>query len=175
MRSHLGIVCTCLALYGCGTAVNPYNPNANYESDYYSCQMEAAGAFPVQMQTSTTPSVTNTNCNVYGSTADCTSTTSPGKSYNSGGDTNLGNRLTATFRCMDAKGWRTQSASNPTSNSDAYPRTSSNDEERARINAQTNEDIEKGSRVGQSCTAPTDCGFGELCVKRTETSGVCEK
>jgi hypothetical protein len=102
------LIILCASLAGCGTWVNPTNPNANYQADYYDCEMQAARTFPVQMQTSTTPSVTNTNCNVYDSTASCTSTTSPGQTYNSGGDVNLGNRISATFNCMGAKGWRIQ-------------------------------------------------------------------
>jgi hypothetical protein len=101
----------CAMQASCGTWVNHSNPNANYQADYYDCEMQAARAFPVQMQTTTSPSVTNTNCTGYGNSATCTSTTSPGQTYNSGGDVNLGNRIGATFSCMGAKGWSLESES----------------------------------------------------------------
>ena len=84
----LALFLACAALSSCGTWVNPSNPNANYQADYYSCQMQAASVYPVVMQTATTPSVTNTNCTAYGNQATCTSTTNQGQQYNSGGDVN---------------------------------------------------------------------------------------
>jgi hypothetical protein len=149
----------CLLLGACDMQmVNTSNPGANYSVDYNVCQYQAAQMYPVQMQTSTTPSVTNTNCNVYGSTANCTSTTSAGQTYNSGGDINLGNRLAATFSCMDARGWRMQStASQQSSRSSSYQQASN-----------------RPSRSGESCVDSKQCGFGEICVVQPhETTGVC--
>lgn len=99
----------CIFEVSCGTWVNPSNPQANYQADYADCEMQAAQQFPIQMQTSKLPDVTTTNCTVYGSTGSCTSVTSPGKEYNSGGDANLGNRLSATFNCIAGKGWQLSS------------------------------------------------------------------
>jgi hypothetical protein len=116
------VVFSLIALFllaGCGTWVNPSNPSANYQADLYACQSEAARMYPVQMQTTTTPDTTSTNCTLYGSSASCTSSTSPGHTYNSGGDLNLGNRISAEFSCLAAKGWRIQSDSSTRSQTHA--------------------------------------------------------
>lgn len=143
-------------LVGCGTWVNPSNPNANYQADLYACQSEAARMYPVQMQTTTTPDTTSTNCTIYGSSASCTSSTNPGHTYNSGGDLNLGNRISAEFSCLAAKGWRIQSDSSSRSQTHAS----------ATYNTP--------SKEGQSCKTWKNCGFGEICVVQpNELTGIC--
>jgi hypothetical protein len=105
----LSTIFLCTALVACGTWVNPSNPAANYGADMADCQARANAAYPPAFDTQSLPSVTDTNCALAGSTATCTSTTSEGATYKVGGDKNLGNRISAQFACMDAKGWRVQS------------------------------------------------------------------
>jgi hypothetical protein len=86
--------------------VNRAHPDADYTSDLYACQLEAARAYPMAMKTQHTSGTISQNCYAVGSQAYCNGTYTPPEDVSTGIDANATNRALSQFSCMSARGWR---------------------------------------------------------------------